>query len=128
LAQRVELITRTERRRRWGDDEKRALVAEAFAPGAVVSHVARRHGVAESCLFSWRKRFAQSSNEVPPDQPRLIPVMIEQPPLVLPSDAAVPQAACPAIITWANGTRLEVPAGYPAPALKALIGALRPPR
>jgi transposase-like protein len=31
--QRVELITRTKRRRRWSDEEKRAFVAEAFSPG-----------------------------------------------------------------------------------------------
>jgi transposase len=126
LVQRVEVITRTERRRRWSDEEKRAFVAEAFAPGAVVSHVARRHGVAESCLFSWRKRFAVSPSEAPPQElPRLIPIMVEpsSPPLMpSPDAAAVPRA----VITWADGTRLEVPAGYPGSALKALIGALRP--
>ena len=126
--QRVEIISAKAPRRRWLEDEKRRLVAEAFAPGAVVSHVARRHGVAESCLFSWRKRFAQPSNEAPQELPRLIPVMVEAPSLVPPSEPAVPQAACPAVITWADGTRLEVPAGYPGSALKALIGALRQPR
>jgi transposase len=125
LVQRVELITRTERRRRWSDEEKRAFVAEAFSSGAVVSHVARRHGVAESCLFSWRKRFAQLPTDALQDKPRLIPIMVDSPRPLPTSDVAMPQAACPAVITWADGTRLEVPAGYPAPALKALIAALR---
>lgn len=40
LVQRVEVITRTERRRRWSDEEKRRFVAESFSSGAVVSHVA----------------------------------------------------------------------------------------
>ena len=128
MVQRVELITRTERRRRWSDEEKRAFVAEAFSPGAVVSHVARRHGVAESCLFSWRKRFAQSPNVAGPDQPRLIPLRIEPTPLEPPSEPAEPRAPRPAVITWADGTRLEVPSGYPASALKVLIAALRPAR
>ena len=128
--QKVEIITAKAPRRRWNEDEKRRLVAEAFAPGAIVSHVARRHGVAESCLFSWRKRFARPPNDAPLGEPRLIPVMIESspPPLVAPSDSTVAQAACPAVITWADGTRLEVPAGYPATAVKALIAALRPAR
>lgn len=126
--QRVEIISAKAPRRRWNEDEKRRLVAEAFAPGAVVSHVARRHGVAESCLFSWRKRFAHLSNDALQEQPRLIPVMVEPPPMMPPSETAEAQAPCPAVITWADGTRLEVPAGYPASALKALIGALRPPR
>ena len=130
LVQRVEIISAKAPRRRWSEDEKRQLVAEAFAPGAVVSHVARQHGVATSCLFAWRKRFPQLPNEAPQEQPRLIPVMVEHlsPPLVAPSDPAATQAACPAVITWADGTRLEVPAGYPTSALKALIGALRPAR
>ena len=38
--QRVKVITQTERRRRWSDEEKRRFVAEAFSPGAVVSYVA----------------------------------------------------------------------------------------
>lgn len=126
--QRVEIISAKAPRRRWNGDEKRRLVAEAFAPGAVVSHVARRHGVAESCLFSWRKRFAQLSTDAPQEQPRLIPVMVEPPPLSPLSDQAAPQASRPAVITWADGTRLEVPVGYPASALKALIAALRPAR
>jgi transposase len=38
---RVEVITGRERRRRWTEDQKRAIVAESFAPGAMVSDVAR---------------------------------------------------------------------------------------
>ncbi len=38
--QKVEIITGRERRRRWSPEEKARLVAEAFAPGSIVSHVA----------------------------------------------------------------------------------------
>ena len=31
------------RRRRWSDEEKGRIVAEAIAPGAVIADVARRH-------------------------------------------------------------------------------------
>ena len=44
-----------ERRRRWSKDEKARIVGETLAPGAVVSEVARRHGVAQSLLFTWRR-------------------------------------------------------------------------
>ena len=44
-----------ERRRRWSKDEKARIVEETLAPGAVVSEVARRHGVAQSLLFTWRR-------------------------------------------------------------------------
>src|SRR5262249_24546980 len=64
FVQKVEIISAKEPRRRWSEEEKRRLVAEAFAPGAVTSHVARLHVVATSCLFAWRKRFAASANGV----------------------------------------------------------------
>ena len=39
---RFEVITGPERRRRWSEEQKRAIVAESLAPGAVVTEVARR--------------------------------------------------------------------------------------
>ena len=130
--QRVEVITSTERRRRWSDEEKRRLVAEAFAPGAVISHVARQRGVATSCLFYWRKRFADSASGMSPDVARLIPVMIDEAsrpvgPVLCPGAPMAP-ASGHAVITWPDGLRLEVPAGYPSAGLKALIAALRAAR
>ena len=52
---RVEVITGVERRRRWSDDEKRAIVAESFAPGAVVAAVARRIDVSPGQIYRWRQ-------------------------------------------------------------------------
>ncbi len=51
----VEIVTRAERRR-FSTDEKLAIVRETLAPGASVSAVARRHGLAPALLHSWRKR------------------------------------------------------------------------
>jgi len=51
---RMEIITRTERRRRYGEVEKAALMAETDDPGFTVAEVARRHGIAESLLYNWR--------------------------------------------------------------------------
>jgi transposase len=53
---RVEIITRPERRRRWSDEEKLELVAEACRPGSSVSQVARERGVSASQLFGWRRQ------------------------------------------------------------------------
>ena len=131
MVQRVEIISAKEPRRRWSAEEKRRLVAEAFAPGAVTSHVARRHGVATSCLFYWRKRFADSAMRAQADALRLIPVMVDPAaaPAALPLDApAAALASRRAVITWPDGLRLEVPAGFPAALLKALIAALRAAR
>ncbi len=79
----MELVTRAKRRRRWSEDEKRRIVAEAGVPGAVVSKVARRHQVAESCIYAWRRRFGD---------PGLVPVLIT--------------TSGPAVITPAPGMRI----------------------
>jgi transposase len=44
-----------DRRRRWSKEAKAAIVAETYAPGVSVSEVARRHGIAPSQVFAWRK-------------------------------------------------------------------------
>jgi transposase len=52
--QRVEVITGVERRREWSDEEKLAIIAESCQEGAVISDVARRHGLRPQQLFTWR--------------------------------------------------------------------------
>ncbi|CAH2605723.1 transposase (plasmid) [Rhodovastum atsumiense] len=50
----VEIVARVERRRKWTEAEKAALLAEVEAEGGRVSVVARRHRVSESVLYAWR--------------------------------------------------------------------------
>ena len=52
---RLEVITGTGRRRRFSDDDKTRIVEETLVPGAVVSDVARRHGLSPQQLFTWRR-------------------------------------------------------------------------
>jgi transposase len=54
---RVEVLTGDERRRRWSAAEKAAIVAESFAPGAVTSTIALRHGLHRNQLYAWRREF-----------------------------------------------------------------------
>jgi transposase len=56
MSGRVEIITGAERRRRWSEEEKLQLVAEACRPGNSVSEVARRRGINASQLFGWRRQ------------------------------------------------------------------------
>jgi transposase-like protein len=51
----VEVVTRGERRRRWSEEDRARILTEAMAPGAVVSHVARRFGVSTGQFYTWRK-------------------------------------------------------------------------
>lgn len=128
MAQRIEVITGKERRRRWSEGEKARLVAETLEPGAIVAHVARRHGVAESCLYTWRRQLAGELGGSGPlgEPPLLIPVSLDAPPPEPPAAPSVPPSSPPrAQILFADGTRLEIGADYPAAALKALIAAVK---
>lgn len=55
-------IIRTERRRRYSDAEKAALLAEVDRGGCTVAEVARRHGLAESLLYNWRSHRRASAS------------------------------------------------------------------
>jgi transposase len=52
---RLEVITGTGGRRRFSADDKARIIEETLAPGAVVSHVARRYGLTPQQLFTWRR-------------------------------------------------------------------------
>jgi len=81
---RLEVITGTGRRRRFSDDDKTRIVEETLAPGAVVSEVARRHGLSPQQLFGWRR---QARQPIAPSTdtrvPQFVPAVIE---------AALPEA------------------------------------
>src|SRR5258708_34437965 len=53
---RVEVLSGVERRRRWSQDDKVRLVEETLVPGAKVTEVARRNGIAASVVFTWRRQ------------------------------------------------------------------------
>jgi transposase len=56
---RVEVLAGPERRRRWSSEQKRLIVAEAFAPGASVCEVARRRDVVPGQIYRWRRDLHQ---------------------------------------------------------------------
>ena len=52
---RVDIQVGVGRRRRWSDEAKGRMVAESYAPGAVVSEVARQNDISPQHLFAWRR-------------------------------------------------------------------------
>ena len=52
---RHEVIVGVERRRRWSDDQKLAVLAEVGVGGATVAEVARRHDVTRQHIYQWRR-------------------------------------------------------------------------
>jgi len=52
---RIEIRSGVGRRRHWSEQIKGRIVSESYAPGAIVSEVARRHDISPQHLFGWRK-------------------------------------------------------------------------
>ena len=51
----MQIIPGYERRRSWSEEQKRAIVAAAFAPGAIVADVARRADFCAGQIYRWRQ-------------------------------------------------------------------------
>jgi len=124
-------------RRRWSDEEKEAIVAEAALPGANVSAVARRHGIKPSLLFRWRRK-AREVGRSRRGEPAFLPVALA--PRLEATEASVeepatnepPQPGPPANrahdkrieIELANGRRIKVGADFDVGALKRILDLL----
>ena len=81
---RVEVLGGLERRRRWSQDDKARIVEETLAPGANVTEVARRNGVAASLVFTWRRQARTSEQVVPSFAPvQIAPTEAEEAPKLL---------------------------------------------
>jgi transposase len=60
-------------------DDKARIVEETLAPGAVVSGIARRHGLTPQQLFGWRRaarRPADDRDDV--GRPRFVPAVVDE--------------------------------------------------
>ena len=118
------LITGTDRRRRWSEEEKVAILVEAFAPGASPIDVARRWEVSTGLLYTWRKKAA-----APDSEPVFLPAVVAEP--EAPRAVSEPPArACdkpPPIIEiqLKRGVKVRIEAGMPEALITATLKALR---
>jgi transposase len=60
-SQRLEVITRGERRRRWSVEQKREIAVESLEPGVSPITVARRYGISSGLLYTWRRHLLEGS-------------------------------------------------------------------
>ena len=61
----ITVFSGVERRRRWDDDEKLAMVEASLAPGASVARIARERDVAPSLIYKWRRRLCGAAGVKP---------------------------------------------------------------
>ena len=108
----VEVLGGPERRRRWSIEQKQAIVAAAFGPGAVVRDVARQADVTPSLIYRWRRELRAGANGFAQV-------------LVAPAGDGVGVPAVPAIeIEFAGNARVRIPASVSPTLAAAVVAAL----
>jgi transposase len=115
---RVEVLTGPGRRRVWDEATKARVVAESYAPGAVVSAVARRWQIAPQQLFTWRREARAASLEARRGEAAFVPVVAEAP-------AAAVAAAEAGIEVVLAGAVVRVSPGVDPALLSAVLRAVR---
>jgi transposase len=127
--QRVEVITRGERRRRWSIEEKREIVAESLAPGVAPSEVLRKHGISSGQLYTWRQQLTRRlGGELPGPSANCarVDVAVATPRTAVPV-IAWPRAEGLIEIVLPGGASVRVDAQVDGRALRRVLGALREP-
>jgi len=120
---RVEVI-RTERRRRWLMDQKRAIVAESQLPGASLAGIARKHGIGTGQLYSWRRRFSSEVAVSSAGFARVEMTDVSIPALPVPIISAVNSTGL-IEITLPGGASVRVDARVDERALRRVLKVLR---
>lgn len=95
-------------------------MSETLQAGAVVSVVARRHGITPQQLFGWRREARQRSEEA---LPRFVPAMVEAPSST--RRQRRPATAQAAIELEIDGVRVRIGDGAKASTVAAVIRALK---
>jgi len=110
------LIAGPERRRRWPAAERVRILSAAFAPGAVVTQVARENEISTGLIYKWREQVRRREG------------VTGFAPVVTASEPASRGGADAAAITVelaVDGARVSI-AAHATPALvAAALGALR---
>jgi transposase len=106
-SERIELITRGERRRSWTAAQKREMAMESLAPGVTAAEVARKHEISTGLLYTWRKQLLNGElGGAPQALPRFL--RVDVPPAARHEQSLVPPSS---VVATANG---------PAPQLSSL--------
>lgn len=105
-------------RRRWSRDDKLAIVAESFEPGAVILEVARRRQISSGQLHTWRKELREELGFPAPVRPgagapmHLLPL------------AVAAEASASIDVALTNGARVKITGAVQADVIAALMKAL----
>jgi transposase len=125
---RFEVITGAMGRRRWSVDDRARILEETLVPGAVVSEVARRHGLTPQQVFTWRRAARKSGEMVPAFVPAVVapgPVVVAEPPAGLPrAKRRTRQRRAAAIEIAVAGVKVTIENGASPTTIAAVLGVL----
>ena len=111
------LLTGPDRRRSWSEDERREILAEAFAPGAIVAAVARRREVSTGLIYTWRRNARRGSGT-----PFLRALVADGQP---PAEQPTPSLAPAIVVDLPGGARVSISASASADLIAATLRSLR---
>jgi transposase len=66
-------------RRHWSVDDKSRIIAETLEPNAIISEVARRHGLRPQQVFAWCRETRKQAASVQQDSPIFVPAVVVVP-------------------------------------------------
>lgn len=130
---RLEVISGAGGRRRWSADDKARILEETLVPGAVVSEVARRHGLTPQQVFTWRREARRVLTEAGETPTAFVPAVIEAAaPVPEPCPRPESRRRRPSRASTATGIELEIDGvivrvgpGASPKAIAAVIRALK---
>ena len=123
FVRRIEVIT-SGGRRRWTVDEKAQIVSETLESGAVVSVIARRHGLSPQQLFAWRREARKRTAPTADLLPGFVPAVVDPAEPVIATRSRKRTAAA-AIELEIAGVTVRVGHGARASTVAAVIRALK---
>ena len=122
----VTVFSGPERLRRWSDEERLQIVAEAFAPGARVADVCRRHDVSSGLIYTWRRKLLDAGVAQEASAPEALPAPVFAAAVIDRDAVPVSAAEHPAmVIDLPRGKRLSVFAAASPALVTAALKALR---
>lgn len=122
---RVEILSRTERRRAWTLEQKREIVAESLGPDLTPTEVARKHGIRTGQIYTWRHQLLSGLSAALPQTPRFASVELSPPSSAISSNTPAPASTHGSIeIVLPGGVLVRVDADVDSRALRRVLAAL----